>query len=618
MDKNTITAFVLIGLILIIFQTVNRPSQEELDAQKLEKQKQEQIAEQSATQSATQSANQSAPVAAQTQVASSEEAMKMFDQKATGAESTKTTLESDKFTVVFDSKGGRVEKVSLKGFNTANGEPVVLMDNKKDQFTYELLLNNQNFSTQDFNFAIQDQTTNSVTYRLSAGEGGYIEQKYQLSEEDYSIDYDLNIVGLQNQINSSDLNLKWVTNLHQQEEDIENERYRTAVYYQDNEGDVDYLAERTDDEDELEKMELKWLSFKQHFFNNTLISKKEGLLGGEISSKTPTDESDATLKTLEADLFIPYTKDANFNMPMQLYLGPNHYSTLKAKGIGLENTVYLGWTIFRWVNVGFIIPIFNFLHKFISSYGIIILILTVLIKTLLFPLTFRSYKSMAKMGALRPELEAIKLKFPDDTQRQQQETMKLYSKTGVNPVGGCLPQMLQMPILIAMFYFFPSSIELRQESFLWAHDLSTYDSIMTLPFTIPFYGSHVSLFTLLMAGASLAYTQLNSQMNAASANPQMKFVQYFMPFFLIFIFNSFSAGLTYYYFLSNVITFAQQWSIKKFFINEDKLRAELQSNQAKPKKQGKFQKRLEEMLKAQQDKVAQAKAAQAQQDKKKK
>ena len=608
MDKNTITAFVLIGLILIIFQTINRPSQEELEARKLEKQKQEQIAEQSATQSA--------PVAAQSQVASSEEVMKMFNQQDPNAEGTKTTLESDKFTVVFDSKGGRVDKVSLKEFNTANGEPVVVMDDEEDRFTYQLLLNNQNFSTQDFNFSIQDQTANSVTYRLSAGEGGYIEQKYQLSEEDYSIDYDLNIVGLQNQINSSELNLKWVTNLHQQEEDIENERYRTSIYYQDDDESVDYLAERTDDEDELEKMKLQWLSFKQHFFNNTLIAKNKDILAGKISSKNPKDESDPTLKVLEADLFIPYDRNPSFNMPMQLYLGPNHYNTLKAKGIGLENTVYLGWTIFRWVNVGFIIPMFNFLNKFISSYGIIILILTVLIKTLLFPLTFRSYKSMAKMGALRPELEAIKKKFPDDMQRQQQETMKLYSKTGVNPVGGCLPQMLQMPILIAMFYFFPSSIELRQESFLWAHDLSTYDSILNLPFTIPFYGSHVSLFTLLMAGASLAYTQLNSQMNAAAANPQMKFVQYFMPFFLIFIFNSFSAGLTYYYFLSNVITFAQQWSIKKFFINEDEIRKELHSNKAKPKKQGKFQQRLEQMLKEQQEKAARAQQQAAERKKK--
>ena len=606
MDKNTITAFVLIGLILIIFQTINQPSKEELEARKLEKQKQEQAAQAPA---------QTAPVAQTPSVASSEEVMKMFNQQSTNSEGTKTTLESDKFTVVFDSKGGRVDKVELKEFNTSDGQPVIVMDDEEDQFTYQLLLNNQNFSTQDFDFAIQNQTANSVTYRLSAGEGGYIEQKYQLSEEDYSIDYDLNIVGLQNQISSSDLNLKWITNLRQQEEDLENERYRTSIYYQDSEEDVDYLAERTDDEDDLENLDLKWLSFKQHFFNNTLIAKNEGFSAGKISSKNPTDESDPTLKVLEADLFIPYDKSPSFNMPMQLYLGPNHYNTLKAKGIGLENTVYLGWTIFRWVNVGFIIPIFNFLNKFISSYGIIILILTVLIKTLLFPLTFRSYKSMAKMGALRPELEAIKAKFPDDMQRQQQETMKLYSKTGVNPVGGCLPQMLQMPILIAMFYFFPSSIELRQESFLWAHDLSTYDSILNLPFKIPFYGSHVSLFTLLMAGASLAYTQLNSQMNAASANPQMKFVQYFMPFFLIFIFNSFSAGLTYYYFLSNVITFAQQWSIKKFFINDDKLRAEMNSNKAKPKKQGGFQQRLEKMLKDQQDKVAQAKATQ---DKKKK
>lgn len=611
MDKNTITAFILIGLILIIFQVVNQPSAEELEKRKLEAQKTEQAAQQGQDGQVAEGL-QGMQNTIPTEV-SSAEAKNLFNQGNQGATAagTTTTLENDLFKVNFNSKGGVIGAVELKKFNTAPregvpGEPVVLGGDERDRFGYQMLINNQRFSTQDFDFTIHQQTNNSISYRLNSGNGGYIEQVYRLGDEPYSIDYDLNVVGMENQITSNEFELVWESNLRQQEEDIENERYRTSIYYYDD--NIDYLAERADDEDELEKKPVKWLSMKQHFFNNTIIAKGEGIKVGEIVSKSPADEADPTVKLLTADMYVPYNRSSNYTFPMEFYVGPNHYNTLKAKGIGLENVVYLGWAIFRWVNVGLIIPIFNFLNKYISNYGIIIALLTILVKTVLFPLTFKSYKSMAKMGALRPELEAIKAKFPDDQQRQQQETMKLYSQTGVNPVGGCLPQLLQFPILVAMFYFFPSSIELRQESFLWAHDLSTYDSILNLPFSIPFYGAHVSLFTLLMAGASLMYTRVNQQMTPSAggaAGAQMKFIQYFMPFFLVFIFNKFPAGLTFYYFLSNIISFAQQISIKKFFINENELRAELKANKAKPQnKKGGFQERLQKMLQEQQKKQA--------------
>ncbi len=605
MDKNTITGFVLIGLLLILFQVINQPSAEEIEKRQQEKALQEQ----------TQQSNQQEAVPTQElpEKAISSEGLKSQFQQNPNSTGQELVLENEKIIATFNTKGGRLTKVQLKDFNTSAGAPVVLMQDSRDKFNYQFVYNNQTFATQEFDFAIQNQTANSITFRLAADDG-YFEQVYQLSEtEEYSIDYDLNVIGLGSEISNTEIELNWKTYLQQQEEDLENERYRTAAYYQDNDNSVDYLAERSDDEDDLEKMPVKWMSFKQHFFNSTLIAKNDGLKAGNISSKTPVSEQDSSLKVLTAQLFIPFDKSDSFTYPMQIYAGPNHYNTLKAKGIGLENVVYLGWAVFRWVNLWLIIPIFNFLNNFIPSYGIIILLLTVLIKTMLFPLTFRSYKSMAKMGVLKPEIEALKAKFPDDAQKQQQETMKLYSSTGVNPVGGCLPQLLQMPILIAMFYFFPSSIELRQESFLWAHDLSTYDSILNLPFNIPLYGSHVSLFTLLMAVASLAYARMNSSMNAASANPQMQFIQYFMPIFLVFIFNSWAAALTYYYFLSNVITFAQQYTIKKFFIDEDEMRKEMLSKKKVPAKKGKFQAKMEKMLKDQQ-----AKQAQMQEQKKKK
>jgi len=597
MDRNTITAFLLIGLILMVFQFFNRPTEEELKQQ--EQQRQEQVAEQQ-QQSTT---NTPAPPPANT--APPEQVMQLFNQSGQ-QEGTKTTLENDQFAITFDSKGGVIERVELKDYKAANGGgPVVLLeDDPENQFTYEFFVNNMRFSTQDLNFQVTNQDDQSITYRLSAGEtGGYIEQKYTLNPNDkFMVDYDLNIVGMQNSISDSDLALKWRNNIIQQEENQNNERIKTAIYFMDKDDGLDYLAERTDDDKALEKAPIKWLSMKQQFFNATLVPEKE-LKAGNLSSKTPTDENDATVNILTANLYIPYDKSQSFSYPMHLYLGPNHYETLKAKGKGMEQIVYMGWTVFRWVNMWVIMPIFNFLSKYIGNYGIVILLLTVFIKMLLFPLTYRSYKSMAKMNILKPDIEALKEKYPDNAQRQQQETMQLYSKAGVNPLGGCLPQMLQMPILIAMYYFFPSIIDLRQESFLWAHDLSTFDSILNLPFTIPFYGAHVSLFTLLSAGASLAYTQMNAQMQATS-NPQMKIMQYIMPFFLIFIFNSFPAALTFYFFLSNLITYAQQFVIKKFIINEDELRKEIKNTARKPKKQSKFQKRLEKMLKDQQMKQA--------------
>lgn len=609
MDRNTITAFLLIGLILILFQVVNRPTEQQIQEQK-EKQRQEQLAQQQ-----QQSTNPNTASAPAPSTASSEEVMKMFNQPNEQQAGTKTTLENDQFILTFNSKGGTIERVELKDYKTASGEPVVLLEeDPENQFTYQFFIKNSRFSTQDFDFQVAEQNAQGITYRLSAGDGGYIEQKYTLDPADpYMVDYDLNIVGLQGAISGNEIDLKWIHNLIQQEEDTNNERIKSAIYFMDKDDDLDYIAERTDDEKAIGKQPVKWLSMKQQFFNTTLVPTGE-LRAGNIASKTPAVETDETLKTLTADLYIPYDHSQSFSYPMSLYLGPNHYNTLKAKGKGMEQIVYMGWTIFRWVNLGLIVPIFNFLNKFISSYGIIILLLTLLIKMVLFPLTYRSYRSMAKMNVLKPEIDEIKQKFPEDAQRQQQETMKLYSNAGVNPLGGCLPQMLQMPILIAMYYFFPSAIELRQESFLWAHDLSTYDSIMNLPFTIPFYGAHVSLFTLLSAGASLAYTQMNSQMQANS-NPQMKVMQYIMPAFLIFIFNSFPAALTYYFFLSNLITYGQQFIIKKFFINEDKLRAEIKDNAKKPKKKSAFQQQLQQMLEEAQQKQQQQQKEQQQKKK---
>lgn len=281
---------------------------------------------------------------------------------------------------------------------------------------------------------------------------------------------------------------------------------------------------------------------------------------------------------------------------MRFYAGPNHYQTLKKiDDLNLEKLIPLGWGIFGWVNKFLVIPTFNFLSSFDLNYGIIILILTILVRIILLPLTYGSFKSQAKMKVLAPEMAEITEKFKDDAMKKQQETMGLYKKAGVNPLGGCIPGLLQMPILIAMFRFFPSSIELRQESFLWATDLSTYDNILDLPFKIPFYGAHVSLFTLLMTVSTIIYTKVNMQMTAAT-NPQMKYMMYLMPVFFLGFFNNYSSGLSYYYFLSNMIGFGQQY-IFKAFLDEDAIHRQIQENKKKPVKKSGFQKRLEDMAK---------------------
>jgi YidC/Oxa1 family membrane protein insertase len=342
---------------------------------------------------------------------------------------------------------------------------------------------------------------------------------------------------------------------------------------------------------------VKWIGFKQLFFNSTIIAN-EFFPNAQIRS-TIFEENPKYLANFYADIAFPYEGTQKESVGIQFYFGPNHYQTLKQYKIELERQVYLGYAIVRPVNQYLIIPTFNFLRNYIGNFGLIILLLTIFIKLILFPFTYKSYMSQAKMRALKPEIDEINNKIGMGTEKameRQQATMALYKKAGVNPMGGCLPMLLQFPILIAMFFFFPTSIELRQESFLWAHDLSTYDSILDLPFKIPFYGDHVSLFCLLMTITTIISTSLNQQAASSQAMPGMKTMMYMMPIMFLFILNSYSSGLSYYYFLANVITIGQTYIIR-YFVDEEKIRAQLQVNKKKPVKKSNFQKRLEDMAK---------------------
>jgi len=414
------------------------------------------------------------------------------------------------------------------------------------------------------------------------------------------VDFDVNLVGMDDVIerNATTLDLNWKADFPHQEKSFDNERMNSTIYYRFSDDEVDYISERSADKEEI-ATDLQWVSFKQQFFSTVLIAK-DGFEGpSELETTQEEEETTDVVKTCEAKLTIPFSHREMEHVAMQFYFGPNHYNSLKEFELGLEEMIPLGWGIFGWVNRLAVIPMFNLLKDTGLGYGLIILILTLVIKLALLPLTYKAYMSTAKMRVLKPEIEELNKKFEgkDDPMAKQQATMALYSKAGANPLGGCLPMVLQMPILIAMFRFFPASIELRQQSFLWADDLSSYDSIFDLPFDIPFYGDHISLFTLLMTVSTIFYSRQNMNMQAGTPQmEQMKWMMYLMPVMMLGWFNNYAAALSYYYFLANMVTFGQNFLFRKL-IDEDALHKKMQENKKKPQKKSGFQKRLEDMAK---------------------
>ncbi len=381
--------------------------------------------------------------------------------------------------------------------------------------------------------------------------------------------------------------LNWEDNLNRQEKSLKMERMNSTIYYKFFGDKVDYLTETKDQTKDMKNERIKWISFKQQFFSSTLIAG-EFFTDPKIITRTlPRD--DRYLRSMSAEAGIPFSPSEITSIPMSMYFGPNKFYGLKSYDHGLERQIPLGWSFapMAWINIWAVIPVFTFFGNLGWNYGIIILILTILLKIILFPIAFKTYKSSAKMKALKPDIDELTKKFPkkEDAMKKQQATMDLYKRAGVNPMAGCIPLLLQMPILIAMFRFFPSSIELRQQAFLWAKDLSSYDSIYTFPggFSLPWYGNHISLFALLMTISSVIYTRINDQMMGSSQTqmPGMKVMMYMMPVMFLFWFNDYSSGLSYYYLLANLLTFAQVYIIRGT-IDEKKLHAQIEANKKKP------------------------------------
>ena len=635
MDKKSIIGIVLIFLILVVFSIVNQPSKEEIEAAKI---KRDSIAQVEAEKAAlllqqekqqAEQLNQEAisavpdSVNADIQLKEKTEQFGAFGIAAIGTEEF-YTIENNLMKITFSNKGGRVYSVQLKNYQTHDSLPLILFDGPDTRFGLNFFAQNRTIQTDQFFFKLVGDKQNtvvsgpdvkkgsegrdkfnkqnpgskeSVKFRLEVAPGNYIEYVYTLEYNSFLVDFDINLQGMDQYIatNQSFLNFNWAIDVPRQERvsQFGEDRY-TNITYKFLDDEVDHLSNSKSEEENL-STRLKWIGFKQLFFSSTIIADESF---PNASIKQEKLEKDLKyLASFSTDISLPFEGKQSETTGMKFFFGPNHYQTLKQYGIDMERQVDLGYAIVRPVNKYLIIPVFNFLRNYIDNFGLIILLLTIIIKLILFPFTYKSYVSQAKMRVLKPEIDELNQKYSaDKVMEKQQATMALYKKAGVNPMGGCLPMLLQMPILFAMFFFFPTSIELRQEGFLWATDLSTYDSILNLPFNIPFYGSHVSLFCLLMTVTTIISTAMNSQTMNSQAMPGMKTMMYIMPIMFLFILNSYSSGLSYYYFLANVITIGQTY-LMRFFVDEDKIHAQLQANKKKPVQKSNFQKRLEEMAK---------------------
>ena len=611
MDRNTITGLVVIALILIGYSYFMSPSKEELKAMHVR----DSIARVEAQRAAALEKERQADFAAQQQNTETQQAgtEAIFKQASLPVE--QYTLENNKIKLHINTKGGCIDYVDLKGYRTHDSLPLILWKDHKSSMGLNFYARNKQINTADLIFVpnTNQKELNAegaeqvLTMRAYVDENKYLEFEYKLAPDSYMVDFNINTYNLNDVIasNTNFLTLYWGVDMPQLEKSRDFESRYTGVYYNFSNNDVEHLSLTGDEKVDL-PTSVKWVAYKQQFFSSVLIANESfpNVLVSTANNTTP-----GFLKTADAEISLPYSGKAIEKYDMRFYFGPNSYPTLReyGKDIELPKLVDLGWKWIAWFNRYVVIPIFNFLETNVTlNYGLIIFLLTLIIKLVLFPLTYKSYMSQAKMRVLKPQIDEINKKIPaDKAMERQQAVMKLYKKAGVNPMGGCLPMLLQMPILIALFYFFPGAIELRQKSFLWATDLASYDSIATLPFTIPFYGNHVSLFCLLMTITNILYMWYNSKNQPQ--NDQMKGMQtmmYIMPIMFLFIFNSYSSGLSYYYFIATLITIVQTWAIRKF-VNDEKLLKQIELAKTKPVKKSKFQQKLEEMQRMQEQRMKQ-------------
>ncbi len=602
LDKNYIIGFVLLFLMYGTYMYFN-PGKPE-------------VAE-TATQKSTPKSSSNVTSAAAALPADTTALQSRFGDFATAATGTASDIEieNEDVKVVFSSQGGSIRKITLKNYKTYNAfskeedSPLVLLDEENSDMKLEVLtpkgkidLKTLYYQTSAVSSKVSPDGKAEVKYVLDLGNGRSIEQIYTLQGKGFSIDYDLKFIGTKGLISEQPVSFYWLERLKVLENDLNENRKSAQINYVDSEGTFEDLGSASVGNDQ-EKAELpvKWFSYKQKYFVNGLVAMNAPFQKADFSLTTPADDS-TTVKVAETRLEMPYSDIASGKGNFRFYIGPNDYDKLLEVTDGFHKNVYLGYDIVKPINRFVFVPLFRWVESFISNYGLLIIIVVLMIKLALTPLIYKSYVSSAKMRLLTPEINAIKEKVGDDQMKVQQETMKLYQQVGVSPLSGCVPLLLQMPILMSVFFLFPNMIMFRQKSFLWANDLSTYDAPISWAYNLPVIGNHISLFVVLMTLSSLAFTYYNNQITPAQPGPvDMKKISYIFPLVFFFVLNSFPAALSFYYLVSNLVTIGQQLIVRKF-IDEDKIMALLESNRknyhTKPQKRNKFGDYLQKQLQA--------------------
>ena len=616
MDRNTIIGFLLMAVVLFGYTWYMQPSPEQKAAMQ---RYQDSLLQVENTRLAEMNNVETSVTEPVEETTVDEHSARLrneyvdFAPFAEGEEKT-VTLSNPQVTLTFSTHGGRLTQAVLNEYNTYDSLPVMLFNSENNAYGFIFKAQGRTINTADLYFVPELSADNrTLSMKLPFENGSSFEVRYTLPEEGYMLDMKIYQNGMENILprNTVDLDMYWSQMLRRQERGRMFEERNSALYYKFVGSDVERLSE-TKDEHESISTGLKWIGFKNQFFSSVLIADRK--LNGARLESTVLPEDDTYLKSYKAETTVDYDPMSPEGPAFRFFLGPNLYPLLKSYDKGLDSDdklqlpklIPLGYKFFRWINTGIIIPIFTFLGKYFTNYGVIILLMTLIIKAVLMPLTFKSYMSSARMRVLKPQMEEINAKYPgqDKAMERQRATMELYSNAGVNPMSGCLPLLLQMPILLAMFAFFPSSIELRQQPFLWADDLSSYDAIFTwdayIPLITPYFGNHISLFCLLMTITNILYTKINMDSTGGGQQmPGMKLMMYLMPLMFLFIFNNYASGLSYYYFVSLLITIIQTYIFRKC-INEEKVLAKLKENQKKPRKKSGFMARLEEAQRQQQ------------------
>ncbi len=586
-----------------------------MQAQQAEKMRQDSLAKVADSIAATQ-----LPVYTETEMMSDSaknvELQKLYGAFAASANGKNETvsLENDLVKIDFSTVGGFVEKATLKKYNLYNStEPVVLNKSELSRFnvTFESA-SLKNISTEEMCFTVKEKNDTSLTLSLPAAQGGSLDFVYTLPKDEYMMSFQMKATGIGNQLKStSEVTINWDQEIEQKEKGREFENRYVQLYYKEIDGGVDYLSEMENAEDKIEDP-VKWIGFKDQFFSSIFIVGKDSKFTSTelVSEISKTKQKDVPMKKFKAKMNVPFDANKDATADFHLYFGPNDYDILYdyddklGDEVLLNRIIAIGGGVLRWVNQLITIPLFNFFSSFLTNYGLIILLVTLVIKTLVFPFTRGSYVSMAKMRVLKPQIDEINARIPEDKgMERQQAVMQLYSSAGVNPMGGCLPMLLQMPFLVAMYYFFPSVIDLRGQSFLWADDLSSYDDLIKWGTDLPFIGDHLSLFCLLMTITNIIYMYLNQKMQDTGATqqmPMMKYMMYIMPVMFLFMFNNYASGLSYYYFVSLLITIALNYIIKAT-VDEEKLLQKIKDNQKKPQSQSSWMARMEEMQRKQKE-----------------